>query len=40
VGGLGAAIAYGSVLWSSRRKDRATRQKREEATREIYRHGQ
>jgi hypothetical protein len=37
--GLGIAIAYSTILWSRRRKDRATRQKRDEATREIYRHG-
>jgi hypothetical protein len=40
VGGLAVAIAYSSILWSRRRKNRATRQKRDEATREIYRHGQ
>jgi uncharacterized membrane protein YdfJ with MMPL/SSD domain len=40
VGGLGIAIAYGSILWSRRRKDRATRQKRDEATRKFYRQGQ
>jgi hypothetical protein len=40
VGGFAVAIAYGQVLWSRRRKDRATRQKRNEATRELYRHGQ
>jgi uncharacterized membrane protein YdfJ with MMPL/SSD domain len=38
VGGLGIAIAYGSILWSRRRKDRATRQKQNEAVRELYRH--
>jgi hypothetical protein len=40
LGGFAVAIAYGQVLWSRRRKDRATRQKRNEATRELYRHGQ
>jgi len=40
VGGLGVAIGYGSVLWSRRRKDRATRQKRDEAVREIYKQGE
>jgi len=38
VGGLGVAIAYGSILWSRRPKDRATRKKQDEAVREIYRH--
>jgi hypothetical protein len=38
VGGLGVAIAYGSILWSRRRKDRATRKKQDEAVRELYRH--
>ena len=38
VGGLGVAIAYGSILWSRRRKDRVTRLKWDEAVRELYRH--
>jgi hypothetical protein len=40
IGGLGAAIAYGQIVWSHRRKSRAVRQKRDEATRELYRQGQ
>ena len=39
VGGLGLAIAYGNLLWSHRRKDRAIRQKRDQAVRENYRQG-
>jgi hypothetical protein len=39
VGGLGLAIAYGSILWSHRRKKSLARQRREEAVREIYKHG-
>jgi hypothetical protein len=39
VGGLGFAIAYGSALWSHRRKDWAARREREETVRDNYRHG-
>jgi len=39
IGGLAVAIAYGSAMWSRRRKDFAARQKRDEAVRENYRRG-
>jgi hypothetical protein len=39
VGGLGLAIAYGNLLWSRRRKDRATRQHRNDVVHENYRKG-
>jgi hypothetical protein len=39
VGGLGLAIAYGSALWSQRRKDFATRRHQDETVRENYRKG-
>jgi hypothetical protein len=36
---LTAALIYGIVMWRNRRKDWATRQEREEVTRENYRRG-
>jgi len=37
VGGLALAIAYGSALWSQRRKDSIAKQAQDEAVRENYR---
>lgn len=34
---LAAGLIYGIVMWRNRRKDWATRQEREEVTRENYR---
>jgi hypothetical protein len=39
VGGLGFAIAYGSALWSHRRKDWAARRERDETVPDKHRHG-
>jgi hypothetical protein len=39
VGGLAVAIAYGSALWSRRRKDWAMRRAQDETVRENYRRG-
>jgi len=39
IGGLAVAPAYGSVMWSRRRKDWAMRQAQNEAVCDNYRHG-
>jgi hypothetical protein len=39
VGGLAVALAYGSSLWSRRRKDFAARQRQNEVIRDNYRKG-
>ena len=36
IGGLAVAPAYGSVMWSRRRKDGAMRQAQNEAVRDNY----
>jgi hypothetical protein len=37
VGGLGLAIAYGSAVWSQRRRGSIAKQTQDEAVREKYR---
>jgi hypothetical protein len=36
IGGLGLGIAYGSTLWSQRRKDWIMKQQQENAVRDNY----
>jgi hypothetical protein len=37
---LAAALIYGATMWHYRRRDRAAQQARDDATRELYRHGE
>jgi hypothetical protein len=39
VGGLAFGIAYGSTMWSQRRKDWAAKREQNETIRDNYRHG-
>ena len=39
VGGLAGAIAYGSALWSRRRKDPAARRRQNQVVHENYQKG-
>jgi hypothetical protein len=33
---LAAALLYGTMMWRNRRRDRATEQRRDEATNKLY----